>query len=122
MLGEIFKRQHRCYKLDEEAVAGSVTLMVIEAIQENQQQILQQMNSLFTKTSDQHSISNEQNLLQISSIVASEVPKFKRKSNEEQNKMNTKVMLKLDEAEQAVDTTKTKEKIIEGKVCSKMIA
>ena len=43
----------------------------------------------------------------------------KRKSNEEQYKMNTKVMLKLDEAEQAVDTTKTKEKIIEGTFCSK---
>ena len=108
--------------MDEEAVDERVTLRVKEAIKESQQQIMQEMNSLFTKISDQHSISNEQNLLQISSIVASEVPKFKRKSNEEQYKMNTKVMLKLDEAEQAVDTTKTKEKIIEGTFCSKTIA
>ena len=101
--------------MDEEAVDERETLRVKEAIKEIQQQIMQEMNSLFTKISDQHSITNEQNLLQISSIVASEVPMFKRKSNEEQYKMNTKVMLKLDEAEQAVDTTKTKEKIIEAK-------
>ena len=108
--------------MDEEAVDERVLLRVKEAIKESQQQIMQEMNSLFTKISDQHSISNEQNLLQISSIVASEVPKFKRKSNEEQYKMNTKVMLKPDEAEQAVNTRKTNEKIIEGTFCSKTIA
>ena len=118
VLGEIFNCKHRWFEMDEQAVDERVTLRVREAIQESQQQIMQQMNSLFNKISDQHSISNEQNLLQISSIVATgDVPKFKRKSNEEQYKMNSKVMLKLDEAEQMADSNaaKSKEKIIEGK-------
>ena len=105
VLGEIFNCKHRWFEMDEQAVDERVTLRVREAIQESQQQIMQQMNSLFDKISDQHSISNEQNLLQISSIVATgDVPKFKRKSDEAQYKMNSKVMLKLDEAEQMADS------------------
>ena len=46
------------------------------------------------------------------------MPKFKRKSNEEQFKLNSQVMLKLDEAEQSMDSSnidKSKEKIVKGK-------
>ena len=38
---------------DEEAVDVEITLRVRETIKESQQQIVQQMNSLFTKISDQ---------------------------------------------------------------------
>ena len=103
--------------MDEEAVDERVTLRVREAVQESQRQLLQEMNSLFQKISDQNSNSNEQQLLKISNIVATgEAPKFKRKSNEEQYKLNSKVMLKLDEAVQAAEsnTAKTKESIIES--------
>ena len=93
-----------------------------EVMQEGQQQLLHEMNGLkdlIQKLSDQSSVSNEEQLQKITTIVATgEMPKFKRKSNEEQFKVNSKVIIKLDEAEQSADSMnadKTKEKIIEGK-------
>ena len=92
---------------------------VREVMQESQQQLLLQMNSLIQQINDQNSNSNEKQLLKISSLVArAGMPKFKRKSNEEQFKLNSQVMLKLDEAEQSMDSSNndnSKEKIVEGK-------
>ena len=92
---------------------------VREVMQESQQQLLLEMNSLIQQISDQNSNSNEKQLLKISSLVATAgMPKFKRKSNEEQFKLNSQVMLKLDEAEQSMDSSnidKSKEKNMEGK-------
>ena len=92
---------------------------VREVMQESQQQLLLEMNSLIQQISDQNSNSNEKQLLKISSLVATAgMPEIKRKSNEEQFKLNSQVMLKLDEAEQSMDssnTDKSKEKIVEGK-------
>ena len=88
---------------------------VREVMQESQQQLLLEMNSLIQQISDQNSNSNEKQLLKISSLVATTgMPKFKRKSNEEQFKLNSQVMLKLDEAEQSMDSSnidKSKEKL-----------
>ena len=54
--------------------------------------------------------------MKISEIIATgETPKFKKKSNEEQYKLNKKVMVKLDEVEQSVDSAnvdKVKEKML----------
>ena len=42
---------------------------------------------------------HEQQLLKISGIIATgETPKFKKKSNEEQYKLSSEVMVKLDES------------------------
>ena len=71
------------------------------------------------KISDKNCSSNEEQILKISNIVATGgMPKLKRKSNEEQFKVNSKVMLNLDEAEISIEssnTEKIKEKIVEGK-------
>ena len=51
-------------------------------------------------------------------LSSSDIPKFKRKSNEEQFKYNSKVICKLDEANENFDNLnieKGKEKITEGK-------
>ena len=105
--------------MDTEAFDERVTVKVREVLKESQQQLLQEMNSLIQKISDQNLSSNEEQLIKISSLVATgEMPKLKKKGNEEQYKINSKVMLKLDEAEQSIDamnTEKTKEKIFEGK-------
>ena len=105
--------------MDAEEVDERVTVKVKELMQETQRQLLQEMNSLMQKISDQNCSSNEVQILKISNIVATGgMPKFKRKSNEEQFKVNSKVMLKLDEAEKSIEssnTEKTKEKIVEGK-------
>ena len=51
-------------------------------------------------------------------IATGETPKSKKKCNEEQYTLNAKVMMKLDEAEQSVDSAnadKMKGKNVEGK-------
>ena len=64
-------------------------------------------------------VSNESQLAKISSILSSsDIPKFKRKSNEEQFKHNAKVICKLDEATENIDALhveKGKEKVTEAK-------
>ena len=91
---------------------------VREVMQESQQQLLLEMNSLIQPISDQNANSNEKQLLKISSLVATTgMPKFKRKSNE-QFKLNSHVLLKLDETEQSMESSnidKSKEKSVEGK-------
>ena len=81
--------------------------------------MLLEINSLLQQISDQNSNSNEKHLLKISSLVATTgMPKCKRKSNEDQFKLNSQVMLKLDEAEQSMESSnidKSKEKNVEGK-------
>ena len=100
--------------MDAEQVDERVTAKVAELMQENQQQLTQEMSSLLQKLSDQTSSPNKQQLLKIRGIIATgETPKFKKKINEEQYKLNAKVLVKLDETEQFVDSTyadKVKEK------------
>lgn len=104
--------------MDAEQVDERVTAKVTELMRENQRQLMQEMNSLMQKISDQNSNSNEEQLLKISGIIATgETPKFKKKSNEEQFRLNSKVMVRLDEAEKSFDSgnaEKVKEKIVEG--------
>lgn len=119
VLREISYSTLRQIEMDTEVFDERVTVKVREVLKESQQQLLQEMNSLIQKISDQNSSSNEEKLVKISSLVATgERAKFKKKGNEEQYKINSKVMLKLDEAEQSIDamnTKKTKEKVVEGK-------
>ena len=92
-----------------------VAAHVRELMQANQRQLLQEMNSLMQKMRVKKGSSIEEQLLKISSIVATgEMPKCKRKRHQEQLKVNTKVILKLDEAEKS-NTETTKEKIVEAK-------
>ena len=103
--------------MDAHEVDERVSARVRELMEENQRQLLTEMNS--HKLSAQNSSSNEEQLLKISGIVATgEMPKFKKRSNEEQFKLNAKVMHRLEEAEKCIETStaeKTKEKIVEGK-------
>ena len=102
--------------MDVEEVDERVTAKVKGVMQESQRQLLQEMNNLMQKISDQNCNLNEEQLLKIRSIVA--MPNFKRKRNEEQFKVNSKVMLRLDDAEKTIESSsaeKTKEKIVEGK-------
>ena len=69
--------------MDAEEVDERVTVKVRELMQENQRQLMQEMNSLMQKISDQNCNSNEEQLLKISGIIATgETQKFKKKSNE----------------------------------------
>ena len=89
-------------------------------IQESQADLLKGIGDLISQISEKQKISNESQLAKISSIISSsDIPKFKRKSNEEQFKHNAKVICKLDEATEnieALNVEKGKEKITEGKV------
>ena len=53
-------------------------------------------------------------LSKLSKLVTKELPKFKRKSNEEQYKINHKVMLKLDEVQDSSDANECKSLAKEG--------
>ena len=89
-------------------------------IQESQADLLKSIGDLISQISEKQNVSNESQLAKISSIISSsDIPKFKRKSNEEQFKHNAKVICKLDEATEnieALNVEKGKEKITEGKV------
>lgn len=87
-------------------------------ISETQADLLKGIGDLISQISDKQNVSNENQLAKISSIISSsEIPKFKRKSNEEQFKHNAKVICKLNEATENIDSLdveKGKEKIAEG--------
>ena len=76
--------------------------------------LLEQIGTMFHKISEEN---NNMQLCKISSLVAAEHPTFKRKSNEEQFKANSKVLLKLNEASNNLEqenTTDAKASIKEG--------
>ena len=76
--------------------------------------LLEEIGTMFHKISEEN---NNMQLCKISSLVAAEHPTFKRKSNEEQFKANSKVLLKLNEANNNLEqenTTDAKASITEG--------
>lgn len=97
----------------------TVKLKVQEAITDSQQNLLQELNSMMEKISQQNSVSNDEQFQKLSNLVATgEMPKFKKKGNEEQFKVNSKILLRLDEAEQSIESLnadKCREKIVEGR-------
>ena len=88
----------------QEMVEGKVT----DAIKANNRDLLRDIGSMIDKISGNNK-----------SLKTVETPKFKRKSNEEQYKINDRVLSKLEEANQSLSTEnidKTKESIIEGNI------
>jgi hypothetical protein len=84
------------------------------SLEEHRASMLTDMERIVQKISE-HSSSNQ--LSKFSSILTG-VPTFKRKSNEEQYKYNTKVSIALEETEQLLDMDKiedSRRKIAEGK-------
>lgn len=78
--------------MDAEEVDQRVTETVREVMLESERQLLQEMNSLMQKISEQNCSWNEEQLLKISSIVARgrcQNLKKKKKSNEAQYKLNS---------------------------------
>jgi hypothetical protein len=80
--------------------------VVKDTVEESRQSLLQEIGTMFEKISEQN---NSSQFARISNLVASSQPKFKRKSNEEQFCHNSKVMLKLNEAESKLDSSKIEE-------------
>ena len=71
---------------------------------ESQADLLKGIGDLISQISEKQNVSNESQLANISSIISSsDIPKLKRKSNEEQFKHNAKVICKLDEATENKD-------------------
>ena len=90
---------------DAHKVDEGVSARVKELMEENQRQLLTETNSLMNKLNPKNSSSNEEQLLKISGIVATgEMPNFKKRSNEEQFKLNAKVMHRLEKAEKCIET------------------
>ena len=56
--------------MDAEELDERLSSKVKEIMAENQRQLLQEMNSIMNKISEQNSTSNEEQLLKISGIVA----------------------------------------------------
>ena len=76
--------------------------------------LLEEIGSMFNKISAEN---NNMQLCKISSLFAAEHPTFKRKSNEEEFKANSKVLLKLNEAKNNLEqenATGAKVSITEG--------
>ena len=93
--------------MDLEQVEQLVETKVEQVMRANNQELLSNITGMFNKISENSSTSA--NLL--------ELPKFKRKSNEEQFKMNSKVISKLNHAETALvseNVESAKESLIEG--------
>ena len=86
------------------------------AFARQKEELPQEIGSLFDKIS---ATSNFSRLKKLDCLLASDTPKFKRKSNEEQFCFNTKVSLKLSEAEQSLElkSAQALEKLAEGVFC-----
>lgn len=100
--------------MDENTIQQMVESRVKEAVKESQGVLLEEIRTMFTKISAHSSVVNKSS---VSSIL--EIPKFKRKSNEEQFKQNSKVLEKLEQvgvAMQAEEYQVAHENITEGKI------
>ena len=86
------------------------------AFARQKEELLQGMGSLFDKIS---ATSDFSQLHKLDCLLASETPKFKRKSNEEQFRFNSKVSIKLSEAEKSLELNSAQalDKLAEGIVC-----
>jgi hypothetical protein len=93
----------------EDSMERMVESKVKEVLDSNNQLLLKDIGEMLNKISATPSSSN---------VNALEVPKFKRKSNEEQFKYNSKVAVKLEQASASIasqNVDQAKENIIEGK-------
>ena len=83
--------------------------------------MLKGIGDLVSQIRSNQNNNNEAQLSKINTLLtAGDFPKFKRKSNEEQFKQNTKVLCKLEEVEKSLENKnveKGKENILEGKFC-----
>ncbi|MEW8545047.1 MAG: hypothetical protein AB2693_16100, partial [Candidatus Thiodiazotropha sp.] len=102
-----------------EQIEAMVTNKVKEAVNTSQTELLKAIGDLSSQISSNQSSSNEEQLCKISSLISSgDIPKFKRKSNEEQFKRNAKVLCKLEEAEKSLESRNIEkgiENVLEGK-------
>ena len=98
--------------MDEEDINALVNNRVKDVIQESHGNLLREIGGLIDKISYPSSSASS------SSISSLDAPKFKRKSNEEQFKQNSKVIARLEHAELNMDSqriTEAKNDIIEGR-------
>ncbi|XP_053375561.1 uncharacterized protein LOC123541068 isoform X3 [Mercenaria mercenaria] len=94
--------------MDREEMSNFVEGKVKGVIQSNNRELLSSISNMIAKISDKSS----------SAISVLDVPKFKRKSNEEQFKLNAKVIQKIEGAHSAVeseDLSSAKEAIIQAR-------
>ena len=96
---------------DKENWEELVDRKIQRSLNSHKDDMLKEIGDLFKKISDSN---NSSQLDKISNIMACEVPKFKRKSNEDQFKHNAKVAAKLSEAEKCADKPECKSLIAEG--------
>lgn len=92
---------------DREVIEGMIEDRVQSMLERNNQSLLKDIGAMMNKIS--HSSS--------SSVL--DMPKFKRRSNEEQFKQNAKIISHIEEAETALDSDnvpQAKESILQGKI------
>ncbi|XP_053398872.1 uncharacterized protein LOC128556920 [Mercenaria mercenaria] len=90
----------------DEGVQILIQDIVKEIVEASRRTLLQEIGTLIEKISEQN---NSSQFTKISNLVAVEQPKFKRKSNEEQFKANSKVLLKLNEANENLNQDNVQE-------------
>lgn len=100
---------------------GLVADKVNSAVRSCQNELLSGIQTLITsevqKISDSQKVFSELQLSKIAAITSSDY-KFKRKSNEEQYKVNNKVLDKIQDCDRNIDTSElsqAKENLAEGK-------
>ena len=93
----------------------NVDRIIEQKLQEHKDELLQDIGKLIKISTK----SNKDELTKISSIITSDTPKFKRKSNEEQYKINKKVMLKLEDASSSDTLPESKAFIKQGNCLKK---
>ena len=110
------------YPMDRDDVEDIVSDKINTAISSSQNQLLTEMSKLIStevkKISDNQKSLSELQLSKIASIASSDY-KFKRKSNEEQYKVNKKVLEKIDDCDRNLTSSKVqeaKENLAEGMV------
>lgn len=101
---------------------GLVADKVNSAVRSCQNELLSGIQTLITsevqKISDSQKVFSELQLSKIAAITSSDY-KFKRKSNEEQYKVNNKVLDKIQDCDRNIDTSElsqAKENLAEGKL------
>ena len=98
--------------MDRDEVEDMVSDKINTAISSSQNQLLTEMSKLIytevKKISDNQKSLSELQLSKIASIASSDY-KFKRKSNEEQYKVNKKVLEKIDDCDRNLTSSKVQE-------------
>ena len=100
------------YSMDAQEINSLVDSRVREFIKEAHRDLLKDIGVMFNKISAPVTTSS-------ASVSVVDAPKFKRRSNEEQFRDNSKVITKLEQAESSIEcemVSQVKENIIEGRV------